>query len=288
MSSRPPFPHLDQRQRALLGEWIPGADLVEDLSWGLVESAVLHVRSNERDLIVKAGGPNNHHIAREISAHAVITPLIEEGRAAFLRSADAERRIMVLDYLQGSLVDDGEAETDQEILRQAGHVLGMLHGLGSATDESLERNLYRAALKWLKKPHNIPEPQASLARKYLTEHEPGPVTVVPSHGDYSGRNWLAHEGKLRVIDFGRFGYRPAHHDFLRMFFRRWHDHPGQSTSFFEGYGRQAIDFGDYSWWIEVLREAVATAAWSRAVGDETFELLGLRFVDLALNHLDSR
>ena len=91
-------------------------------------------------------------------------------------------------------------------------------------------------------------------REALEAYETSPVTVVPNHGDYSGRNWILHEGRLAVIDFGRYGYRPAHHDFIRMYFRRWHDNPDEMNAFLEGYGSDLRESLGSTWWKHVLRE----------------------------------
>ncbi|MGO1621246.1 phosphotransferase family protein [Flaviflexus sp.] len=280
------WPVMDREQRDLVDEWLPGAEVVADLSWGLVDSTVVRVRHEDRDLIVKAGGPDNHHIAREINGHRDgIAVLAQRGLAPRLLRASPSHRILVTEYLPGELVDEGEMERDPNVLRQAGAVLGVLHGLKSQTDETLERNLFRKAVKWLDKPHRIPPDDCERVREALEAYETSPVTVVPNHGDYSGRNWILHEGRLAVIDFGRYGYRPAHHDFIRMYFRRWHDHPDEMNAFLEGYGSDLRESLGSTWWKHVLREAVATACWAHKVGDEPFEQTGLRFIGIALAEL---
>ncbi|NUQ87668.1 MAG: aminoglycoside phosphotransferase family protein, partial [Glycomyces artemisiae] len=39
---------LSERQRDLVGTWLPGAAVEADMGWGLVETAVLRVRSGGR------------------------------------------------------------------------------------------------------------------------------------------------------------------------------------------------------------------------------------------------
>ena len=60
---------LSQRQRELLGEWLPGAEVVKDHSWGLVGTAVLELLSDGARYGVKAGDENDRHLARELRAH---------------------------------------------------------------------------------------------------------------------------------------------------------------------------------------------------------------------------
>lgn len=277
---------LDYRQQELLAQWLPHAKLTADLSWGLVDSTVLHMAAGEQEIIVKAGGPDNTHIAREITAHRTAVPLLaERGWAPTLLHADRDARILVTTYIPGTLIDSGPLESDPAILRQAGEILAVLHGSDSKIDPTIERNLMKAALRWLDKPNGIDPIAAERARAVLSDYQPGPVTVVPSHGDYSGRNWLQTRSGTAVIDFGRYGHRRARQDLLRLFFRRWYDHPVEREHFLEGYGNTSAIEG-HDWWIDVLREAVATAGWAHKVQDRSFECLGLRFIEIALTELE--
>lgn len=277
---------LDSRQQELLAQWVPHAKLTADLSWGLVDSTVLHMTVGEPEIIVKAGGADNAHIAREITAHQTAVPLLtERGWAPKLLHADCHARILVTTYIPGILIDSGPLESDPAVLRQAGEILAVMHGSDSRIDTTIERNLIRAALRWLDKPNGIEPISAERARAVLSAYRPGPVTVVPSHGDYSGRNWLQTRSGVAVIDYGRFGHRPARQDLLRLFFRRWHDYPAERECFLEGYGNTSATEGN-EWWIDVLREAVATAGWAHKVQDRTFEDIGLRFIEIALTELE--
>ncbi|AZN30896.1 aminoglycoside phosphotransferase family protein [Flaviflexus salsibiostraticola] len=278
------LPGLTQRQAELVREWFPRAELIADLSWGLTESTVLQMSTGAQNVVIKAGGHHNSHIAREIRAYeTVVHSLAERGAAPTMLRADREQRLLALTHIPGVLVDGGPLESDPVTLRAAGELLGELHGMGSSVDQAIEANLVRAALRWFDRPHRIPAAAAARARRALEDYEPRPAVVVPSHGDYSGRNWIAAD-QLVVIDFGRFGHRPARQDLLRMHFRRWHDHPEERVAFFSGYGDIA-DADGHRWWLDVLREAVATAGWAHKVGDEAFEVLGLRFIDVALDEI---
>ena len=65
----PTAPRLSPGQEDAVRTWFPGAEVIADLSWGLTDTVVLHVRHAEGESIIKAGGPGNHHIGREITAH---------------------------------------------------------------------------------------------------------------------------------------------------------------------------------------------------------------------------
>ena len=59
---------LTTAQCALLEGWLPGYAVLRDLSWGLVETTVLEVSCAGERFVVKAGGPQDHHMAREVRA----------------------------------------------------------------------------------------------------------------------------------------------------------------------------------------------------------------------------
>ncbi|WP_182353740.1 phosphotransferase family protein [Flaviflexus huanghaiensis] len=279
------LPGLDDRQAMLAATWLPDAALMANLSWGLTDSTVLHVASRGEEFILKAGGPHNSHISREITAYETVVPaLAARGHAPRMLHGDRSARILVLPHIPGALIDEGPLESDRDTVRQAGDILSTLHGMAKTVDDTIENGLVRAALRWLDKPNRILPRTAAIARSVLEAYEAGPATVVPSHGDYSGRNWIRSD-KLVVIDFGRFGYRPARQDFLRLYVRRWHDHPAEREWFFDGYG-EAGEAEGYRWWVDVLREAVATTGWAHKVGDRAFEEQGLRFIDVALAELE--
>ncbi|WP_342592554.1 phosphotransferase family protein [Paeniglutamicibacter psychrophenolicus] len=147
-------------------------------------------------------------------------------------------------------------------------------------DADHEAGATARALRWLDAPHRIDAAIEREARRRLAEHGAHPVTVVPTHGDWQPRNWLSENGKLRVIDFGRFGFRPAATDMCRLAVQQWDTHPELEASFLEGYGVDPRVAG--CWAVELLREAIGTAAWAHAVGDAPFETQGHRMLKEAL------
>jgi hypothetical protein len=56
-------------QQARLDEWLPGHVVVRDHTWGLVDRDVVEVSHEGAAYLVKAGGPSDGHMAREIRAH---------------------------------------------------------------------------------------------------------------------------------------------------------------------------------------------------------------------------
>ena len=94
---------------------------------------------------------------------------------------------------------------------------------------------------------------------------------VPCHRDYTPRNWLVHDGAVRVIDFewARLDTPPA--DLARLHLGAWEGRPDLRAAFLDGYGRQLDDTGH-----AILRGCAAlTAVWlilkARETGQPSFE-----------------
>src|SRR5690606_19842605 len=142
--------------------------VVEDMSWNLVESIVLHIETGVGDMVVKAGDASNHHIARELAAHPTYTaPLVESGHAARLRAADGDLRVMLLDYLPGRLLEGTDAELAPEVYEQAGVLLRALHGVEKREDSDYWSRTITRALSWLDGPHRVDADVAAECRRIL-------------------------------------------------------------------------------------------------------------------------
>ncbi len=285
------LPGLDRAQQRRVREWLPGAHLVADLGWGLVDSTVLHVRTSDgaagqaRDLVVKAGGPGNHHIHRELRAYdGWVGPLQARGAVPVLRHGDTEARVFVTDFLPGDLLHGHPDETDPDVYRQAGALLALLHGQARRVDADLgiAFNLERRerALRWLAGEHRIPPETVRELRALLADHPTAPAVLVPTHGDYHPRNWMIHRGRVVVIDFGRFDWRPPQTDLARLAAQQFRDDPALEAAFIDGYGCDPR--GEDEWRQVMLTEAIGTAVWAYLVGDEQFEAQGHRMIDDAL------
>lgn len=256
-------------------------ELVRDMSWNLVASIVLHVRSRDGGVVVKAGDETNHHIGREISAHDGWTrPLVATGHAARLIDADARERVLLLEHLPGVLIEGTDAESRPNTYAQAGALLRRLHDQGLWTDAEYEARVNARAVTWLDGEHRVDAAVAARARSILVTDPAPPVTIVPTHGDWQPRNWLIDDGTVRVIDFGRFALRPAATDLTRLAAQQWRGRPDLEAAFFEEYGEDPRDPDRRR--MEALREAVGTACWAFQVGDEVFEAQGHRMLADAL------
>lgn len=254
-------PRLNVDQTARLSHWLPDAQLQADLSWNLTDTVVLDITSGLGRFIVKAAGPANTHIGREITAHQGATAcLIDSGRATRMIQHDRAANILVTDYLVGTLAMGSDTEFDADIHHQAGALLRTFHDQTQRCDDAAEARATTRGLAWLDQSHRIDPHTVDALRRILMTYRPRPVTVMPTHGDWSPRNWLVDHGTVKIIDFGRFDYRPALSDFCRLAARHWRTHPDLEHAFFDGYGTDPRD--PELWAIFTLREAIGTAVWA--------------------------
>lgn len=261
-------------------------ELVDDMSWHQVDTRVLRVRTQRGEFVVKAAGDANHHIRREIAAHEGVTaPLVRLGACGILVVADRAHNVLVTTYLRGVLVEGTAVEHSPELHLQAGRLLRTLHDQAARVDDDYEARATRRALERLDQPHRIDPETAERAREILLGSPSRPVTVVPTHGDWQPRNWLVDDGRLRVIDFGRFDHRPAATDLCPLASQQWRTEPALEEAFVAGYGGDPRE--PDAWRLAMLREAVGTAVWAFQVGDEPFEHQGHRMLADALARYSS-
>ncbi|MFC8680860.1 phosphotransferase [Microbacterium ureisolvens] len=278
---------LSAAQRALLGAWLAGLEVVADLSWNQVETTVLHVRHGEDDLIVKAAGETDHHLGRELDAHegGFVTSWARAGHAAHLRHADRDARLLVLDWLPGDLAYRTPAALDPEIHRRAGALLREFHAQATRPSEGTDAAATRRALTWFDGDHAVAPDVEARVRAAFAALPPVETDLVPTHGDWQPRNWLVDDGAVRVIDFGRFAFRPAASDFARLAAQEWRESPACEAAFFDGYGPDPRT--PAQWRLMRLREGVGTACWAHQVGDAEFEAQGHRMIAEALAEIES-
>ncbi|MDP3894548.1 phosphotransferase family protein [Nocardioides sp.] len=268
---------LTQRQRDLLEQWLPGATIAKDHSWGLVGTTVLELVHDRVRYVAKAGDESDHHLARELRAHRNwVEPWASRRRAPRLVHADDDAKLLVTRYLPGELVEGGEHERLPGTYQQAGRLLAQLHAQVGIRGEDFEAQQKEKALTWLAKSHRIGPNVAARLREEVDSWPTPAVTLVPTHGDWQPRNWLVHEGVVSVIDFGRADLRPAMTDFTRLAARQFRTDPALEAAFLDGYGGDPRD--PAGWHRSRVREAITTAVWAYQVGDESFEQQGLRMI----------
>ena len=134
----------------------------------------------------------------------------------------------------------------------------------------------RKSLASLDSEHRIAPETVERLRAILLAYAPVPVLLVPTHGDWQPRNWLVDGEILRPIDFGRADWRPDFTDFARLAVRQFATDPVLEAAFLEGYGPDPRM--PELWRMLLVREAIGTAVWAYLVGDERFEMEGLRMI----------
>jgi len=276
---------LDDDQIAFVQETLHDAVVVADDSWGLLDTRVLHIRAGDDGFTVKASGPTNTHFPRELEAHRTATAALRaSGDTGALVAANEEHRVLVLERVPGHLALGTPDEHDPDVHRQAGSLLRRLHDQDTRQDPTFLQHEQAKALAALDAPHRIPDDVVARARAALRAlpNDTSTQSLVPTHGDFHPRNWIVdndaldarddHHRRLRVIDFGRFGWRPASFDLTRLAVLHWQHDPRLEAAFFDGYGDDPRTPDAWRWL--QLREAVGTATWAYAVGDEGFEAQG--------------
>lgn len=283
-----PFHALSALQQQRMDEWLPSAVIERDLSWGLVETKVFLARSADDDrVVVKAGGPDDHDLAREIHAHLEwLGPWNRVRRAPVLLHHDAEAKLIVTRYLPGELVLGTPLADNPEVYRQAGLLLAMLHAQHTVHDTDWEERETARSLHRLDQLHRITSDVAARLRDLLKGFPTPPAALVPTHGDWQPRNWLVHQGTVFAIDFGRAALRPAYTDLTRMAVNEFDRDPGLEAAFLAGYGSDPREAE--AWYRVKVREAIRTAVWAYQVGDDEFEKLGHRMIADVLAEADRR
>jgi aminoglycoside phosphotransferase (APT) family kinase protein len=272
----------------LLVSWLPGAELTRDRSWGLVGTTVLELRSPDgRTWIAKAGDESDHQLVREIHAYRQwLGPWTSQGCAPRLVQADEAAKLLVTTCLPGELVEGTTHEHRTDTYRQAGELLAQFHGQLTVTDHGeYEHQQKEKTLAWLRGPHRIAPADATLLAGVVEVWPTPESVVVPTHGDWQPRNWLVHDDRVSIIDFGRAELRPAMTDFGRLAAQQFRAEPTLEEAFLQGYGEDPREPGA---WLRVrIRDAVGTAAWAYKVGDERFEQQGHRMIGEVIADLAS-
>ncbi|KRE81050.1 hypothetical protein [Arthrobacter sp. Soil762] len=88
-------------QSRLLTSWLGEVSVVQDYSWPLQDTNVLHVVTPSGEGFIVKASTTSHHIRREIAAHAGRFDGLR-GRVPALRHASAEAGILVTEFLPGS------------------------------------------------------------------------------------------------------------------------------------------------------------------------------------------
>jgi aminoglycoside phosphotransferase (APT) family kinase protein len=267
---------LSDPQRRQLDHWLGDWSVVADHTWPLQDTTVLHVRSGERDLIVKAT-ERSHHLARELAAHREHLAALRDVVPRLVHGSD-ELQILVATYLPGRLVERDAAEHDPDVYRQAGGILArLLQPLGTSAD--YVPDLIAKSLRLVEDAAALADPTHLAAARAELERMPRPTVPLHfTHGDYQPRNWLVHEGRVGVIDFGRAAPRHWTSELPRLQHQQFLVDPALEVAFFEGLGRELADVDRVVLRLENFAQALGTIVWAHGIGDSAFEEHGRRML----------
>lgn len=274
-----PLPGLTAIQQARVAQWLPGAELVADMSWPERLTTVLRVHAAGEDLVIKAPGPvMRTHAEREIAAHRSLGPL----GPGFpeLRFASATDHLLVVSYVPGHLVEGDPAEHEPAVYHLAGQRLAHLQSLGSP---DWERGAQYVAARRATIAQRLARAQPVLGRDLFrraqsaltagaSAHEP----AVPCHGDMTPRNWVISSEGVTLIDLGRFAWRPWHSDAVRLW-GALPDGDARLAAYLDGIGR-GEPWSEAGWRDELLMQAISTVVWATDVGQPEFAEEGRRML----------
>ena len=241
------------------------------MSWGVQDIRVLRVRSPEGPVVVKAS-PTLHHIQREIRAYRDMTEPLGT-RSPRLLYGNGRVGLIVATWLPGHLVEGGAHEYSPETFRQAGELLALLHRPVQETRSYDPAAVHKIGDFLDRADRLAPQTHLEAARHLLRTHRPAPRMLYATHGDYQPRNWVEDQGVVRVIDFGRAGYRPWVTDLVRLEHAYFTDHPELRSAFLGAYRRDPEDEPG-SWLLDNLLQSLGTIVWAHDVGDAPFEQSG--------------
>lgn len=279
----------------LLDSWLGEWHVVADLSWPLQDTRVLRVSSRRGEHIVKAarsGRPVSHHFTREIDAHlGVLAGLARSGAdmpVPALEYHDRALGLIVTRFVPGSLVLGTADEADPQIFEQAGRILARLHVPGEISPEygssivAATRALVGQA-RGLVADDRLDGLLALLARLSAPDAAARrPVRLVFTHGDFQPRNWLVHDGRVSVIDFGRAAQRSWVSDLVRLRNQQFVGRSDLSETFDAGLARPLTADDRELLTLETVRDAVGTVVWAHGIGDDDFEAHGRAMVERVL------
>lgn len=271
---------------------------VRDLSWDHGESAVWQLQTPSGEFILKAHR-QGRKFSQELTAYREWLPRLQEarqgsgGRTGFpglVASRSGAPRALLLTFEPGDLLQDleegvasgelGQAER-LAAFQAAGTFLRRLHDLPLGDDDPLPlADAYALrADSWLQRARDV-VPEA--VRDWVAQQAEEAVPVlrqqvrVPTHRDYTPRNWLLERstGRLTIFDFEHSRPDLLVGDFERLWGQWWPRDPAGREAFMDGYGRELSGAE------EALLERIAalggltTVVWAREHRDREFERQG--------------
>ena len=251
---------------SLVHRWLPGALVVRDLGWGLVETTVLQVDAAGVRYIVKAGGEGT------VTSRGRSTPIgtgwtrgPARASAPVLVHADVDAKVLVTRYLAGELVENSASAASPDDLSSGGRAAARFHGQLAVEERDYEERENQKLLGRLAGPHRIAAQTVDRLRAEILAWPNRPRRWSRRMGTGSrGTGWSRPARCGSSTSAGRRCGPPsptspasAAQDFLRD--------PQLEVAFVRGYGHDPREPG--AWQRTQIREAIATAVWAYQVRD---------------------
>jgi Phosphotransferase enzyme family len=223
-------------------------ELQADCSWGHRLSSVLRIRDASGAIWYLKHHADQARYQAEVAAYREWIPALQDA-APRLRAADDSLQAVILSAVPGDTARWPATATfspgtgrpaERDLHRAAGNVLRRLHDARPALPWPDFAAVKIQQFDWLK-----PAAARLLRRSELDraaeeiaalDGMPAPVRV-PCHHDYTPRNWLVHDGAVRVIDFEWSGLDARVADFARLHLGIWDGRPDLREAFLAGYGQ---------------------------------------------------
>jgi hypothetical protein len=191
---------------------------------------------------------------------------------------------MIFEAVPGEIVEEAELSSEElhAAYQMAGAFAAALHALpcdGCGPSPGYEQKLLDQIEDWFELYEGVPGLGDELRRFVLDAVSDGgafrAAVLVPTHMDYSPRNWLLHREDgalwLRVIDWERARPELWVQDVARMSEDHWQRDPALREAFFLGYVRDPSEIEARQLKLLALANIVPTIGWARAHDDHRFE-----------------
>jgi hypothetical protein len=170
------------------------------------------------------------------------------------------------------------SEWSADVYRQAGEILTQIQVPFETSSHYLDEIL-SSERRFLDGARGlIPPIEFKALNNFLDHFQSRPIQLHFTHGDYQPRNWLANEGVVSVIDFGRGAQRPWVSDLVRLKNQQFIGHPEIEEAFMEGVGRSLTNADLEMLQLETLRQSTGTVVWAHNIGDNEFEEHGRQMI----------
>lgn len=297
-------PHglLNDDQFRVLTDWIGAFRIRRDFSWPLQDTAVFLCDSESGPVFVKAasGDRMTHHFTREINGYEHLGDALGD-QAPHMLHADRDSNLIVVNQLKGVLAEGSEWEFHPGVYRQAGELMARMHahGEGRSTD-SYQQSMIDVTERMLDRGGHqlLAADQVAQIRSLLHEISLPSIPLVPTHGDFQPRNWLVDpkeltsdgSPRLRLIDFGRFNFRPWVSELGRLMHLGFVENPDLERQVYLGMGKDPnqplTDLERSTRKLDLLTNAVTTVVWAWEMGDDNFHRAGYTMLERVLKNWD--